>query len=103
MCFLCNYFFDLHNRDARGLEVSDRSSVLSKFSNIEQVENYIQVAHLEFQGREWEYVQLQFINVEMYDVEDAIVNINRDIRRLQGNHPFLRGQNLSKCPANIKH
>ena len=30
-------------------------------------------------------------------VEDTILNINRNIRRLQRNRPFLRGQNLSKC------
>ena len=58
--------------------------------------NYIQVEHLEFQGRERQYFQLQFINVEIDDVEDAIVNINRDICRLQRNNPFLRGENLSK-------
>ena len=33
----------------------------------------------------------------MDNVEDTIVNINRNIRRLQRNRPFLRGQNLSKC------
>ena len=80
-----------------GLAVSDGRSVLLKFWNIQQVENYIDVAHLEFQGRERQYFQLQFINVEIDDNEDAIVNINRDNSRLQRNHPFLRGQNLSKC------
>ena len=55
-----------------------------------------QVGYLEVQGRERQYFQLQFINVEIDDVEDAIANINRDIRRFQRNHPFLRGKNLSK-------
>ena len=96
------YFFDSHSRDTRGLAVSDGSSVLLKFWNIQQVKNYIQVARLEFQGRQWQYFQLQFINVEIDDVEDAIVNINRNIRRLQRKHPFLRGKNLSNAPTNMK-
>ena len=45
------YFFDSHSRDSRGLSVADGSSVLLKFANILQLESYIQVAHLECQGR----------------------------------------------------
>ena len=89
MCFLCIVLFDSHSRYAGGLAVSDGSSVLLKFSNILQFENYIQAAHSEFQGREWQYFQLQFIIVEKDDVEDANVNINRDIHRLQRNLSFL--------------
>ena len=103
ICVSCAYyFFDSHSRHARGLAVSDGSSVLLKFSNIQQVENYVQVAHLEFQGRQWQYFQLLFINVETNDAEDAVVNINRNIRRLQRKHPFLRGKNLSNAPTNMK-
>ena len=40
------YFFDSHNRDSRGLSVADGSSVLLKFENIIQLQNYIQIAHL---------------------------------------------------------
>ena len=102
ICFSCILLFDSHSRDARGLAVSDGSSVLLKFSNIQKVENYIQVAYLKFQGRERQYFQLQFINVEIDDVEDSILNINRDIRRLQRNYPFLRRENLSKCSRQYK-
>ena len=38
--------FDSHNRDSRGLLVADGSSVLLKFENILQLENYTQIAHL---------------------------------------------------------
>ena len=55
--------------------------------HIQQVENYIQVANSEFQGIERHYFHLQFLNVERDDVEDAIVDINKDICRLQKNHP----------------
>ena len=40
------YFFDSQCRYSRGLSVADGSSVLLKFANILQLENYIQVAHL---------------------------------------------------------
>ena len=40
------YLFDSQSRDSRGLSVADGSSVLLKFANILQLENYIQVAHL---------------------------------------------------------
>ena len=55
------YFFDSHSIDAKALAVSDGSSILLNFSNIQQVENYIKVAHLQLQGRERQYLQLQFI------------------------------------------
>ena len=58
-------FFCLHSRDSRGLSVADRLSVSMKFGNILQLENYIQVAHLEYQGRERQYFRLQFVEIEM--------------------------------------
>ena len=50
LCFLIHiiYFFDSHSSDPREFVVSDGRSVLLKLSNIQQVENHIQVAHLEF-------------------------------------------------------
>ena len=102
MCFSCILLFDSHSRDARRLAVSDGRSFLLKFSIIQKVESYTQVAHLEFQGRERQYFQLQFINVETDDIEDTIVNINRDIHRLQRKYPFLRRENFSKCSHQYK-
>ena len=37
------YLFDSHSRDSRGLSVADGTSVLMKFSDLFEVENYIQV------------------------------------------------------------
>ena len=37
------YLFDSHSRDSRGLSVVDGTSVLMKFSDLFEVENYIQV------------------------------------------------------------
>ena len=45
------YLFDSHSRDSRGLVVSDGLSVLLKFTSLQQLENYIKVIHLEYQGR----------------------------------------------------
>ena len=46
------YLFDSHSRDSRGFAVSNGTSVLLKFSCLQQIENYIEVIHLEHQGRE---------------------------------------------------
>ena len=41
------YLFDSHSRDSRRLSVVDATSVLMKFSDFFEVENYIQVFYLE--------------------------------------------------------
>ena len=62
--FYAYYFVNSNNIYARELAVSNRSSVLLKFLIIQQVESYIQVAHLKFQLRQRQYFQSQFTNVE---------------------------------------
>ena len=47
-CTCC--FFYSHSGDAEGLSVNNEKSALLKFSDINQVEHYIQVAHLWYQG-----------------------------------------------------
>ena len=59
------YFFESYSWDTRGLSVANASSILLKFANILQLENNIQVAHLEYQGRERQYFQLQFLKTEV--------------------------------------
>ena len=59
------YLFDSHSRDERGLAVQDGSSVVLKFENLFQLENYIQAVYLEYQSRERIYFQLQFISINM--------------------------------------
>ena len=50
--YSCSYYvFDSHSRDSRGFAVSNGTSVLLKFSCLQQAENYIEVIHLENQGR----------------------------------------------------
>ena len=44
------YLFNSYRRDSRGFSLSNRTSVLLKFSCLQQVENYIEVIHLEYQG-----------------------------------------------------
>ena len=50
------YLFDSHSRDSRRFAVSSGTSVLLKFSCLQQVENYIEVIHPEYQGREREAI-----------------------------------------------
>ena len=46
------YLFDSHGRDSRGLSVVVRTTVLMKFSDLSEVENYIQVFYLECHSME---------------------------------------------------
>ena len=93
------YFFDSHSRDSRGLSVADGSSVLLKFANILQLENHIQVAHLEYQGRERQYFQLQFVEIEVTDVL-----IDRNIRFVPSQRDVRNnGVNQNKYTATIEH
>ena len=58
------YLFDSHSRDSRGLSVVDGTSVLMKFSDLFEVENYIQVFYLDCHNMEQSYFQLQFIHFQ---------------------------------------
>ena len=69
------YFFDLHDIDSRGPSIADRLLVLFNFANFLYLENYIQFAHLKYQGRKRQYFQLQFVKIEVADVL-----IDRNIR-----------------------
>ena len=79
------YLFDSHSRDSRGLAVSDGLSVLLKFSSLQQLENYIKVIHLEYQGRESQYFQLQFLDIEIDSICRITAGASKFISRLKKN------------------
>ena len=56
------YLFDSHSQDSRGLNVVDGTSVLMKFSDLFEVEIYIQVFYLECHSMEQSHFQLQFFH-----------------------------------------
>ena len=98
------YFFDSHSKDSRGLSVPDGSSVLLKFANILQLENYIQVAHLEYHGRESQYFQLQFVEIEVNENSNAVLRFDRLLRRMRSNCISVeQSQNLrqNSCESNV--
>ena len=53
-----------------------------KFSCLQQVENYIEVIHLEYQGREKQYFQLQFLEIEVENLDESCQNINRVMKQI---------------------
>ena len=71
------YLFDSHSRNRKGLSDSYGSSVLLKLK-LEHVQNYIEVIHLEYQGRERQYFQLLFLDIQVDNMSEAIFqNIGR--------------------------
>ena len=59
------YLFDSHSRDEQGLSVAGGTSVLLNFSDLMEVEKYIQVFYLEYRSLEQSYFQLQFVYVNI--------------------------------------
>ena len=57
------YVFDLHSRDKKELNIPNGPSVLLKFRYIFEIENYLQVAYLEFRFKQQMYFQAQFIRL----------------------------------------
>ena len=64
-----NYLFDLYSRDSQCFSVSNGTSVLFKLSCLQQVQNYIEVIRLEYQGRNRQYFQLQFLQIEVENLD----------------------------------
>ena len=78
------YLFDSHSRDEQGLSVAGGTSVLLKFSDLMEVEKYIQVFYLEYRSLEQSYFQLQFVyvNIDRILRSDILCDYQRLRRRL---------------------
>ena len=76
------YLFDSHSRDSRGLSVVDGTSVLMKFSDLFEVENYIQVFYLECHSMKQSYFQLQFIHFSICrELQEDILSCAKRVRQ----------------------
>ena len=76
------YLFDSHSRDSRGLSVIDGTSVLMKFSDLFEVENYIQVFYLGCHSMEQSCFQLQFIHISICrELQLDILSCAKRVRR----------------------
>ena len=53
----CYYLFDSDNRDERGLSVDDGTSIMMKFRDLYELEDYLKVAYLEFRDRQQAYLK----------------------------------------------
>ena len=86
------YLFDSHSRDSRGFAVSSGTSVLLKFSCLQQVENYIEVIHPEYQGRvrERQFFQLQFLEIEAGNLDESCQNIKRVMQQICRNSAYSK-------------
>ena len=84
------YIFDSHSRDSRGFTVSNGTSVLLKFSCLQQVENYIEVIHLGYQGRERQYFQSQFLEIEVENLDESCQNINGAKKQICRNSAYSK-------------
>ena len=98
------YLFDSHSRNRQGIADSDGSSVLLKLSRLEYVQNYNEVIHLEYQDRERQYFQLQFLDIQVDNMSEVIFPINRNMRRLQKNKSTAQRQEaLSVSDITVPH
>ena len=76
------YIFDSHSRNERGLTVFDGKSVLLTFSNLHQLENYIQVCYLQCSNRDHVFLQLQPVIVRIgSDDCTYILNCYKNLQR----------------------
>ena len=68
--------------DRRETSVSNGTSVFLKFSCLQQVENYTEVIHLDNYGRETQYFQLPFLQIEVENLDESCQNINRAMKQI---------------------
>ena len=98
------YLFDSHSRDSRGLSVVDGTSALIKFSDLFEVENYIQVFYLECHNMEQSYFRLQFIHFSICrELQLDILSCAKRVRRrltYQGKSTNLQSKR-KKSPAKV--
>ena len=86
------YLFDSHSRNRQGLSDSYGSSVLLK----------LKLEHA--QGRERQYFQLLFLDIQVDNMSEAIFQIHRTVRRLQKNKITAQRQEcLSVSDMTVQH
>ena len=61
-----------------------------KFSCLQQVENYIEVIHLEYQGRDTQYFLLHFLEIEGEKLDESCKNINRALKQTCKNSAYSK-------------
>ena len=61
----CYFLFESHSYDEKGLSVVNGTSTLMKFRDLYELEKYVQVADLEYRGRQQACFQLQFVEVNV--------------------------------------
>ena len=54
------------------------------------IENYIEVIHLEYQGRERQYFQLQFLETEVENLDESCQNINGAMKQICRNSAYSK-------------
>ena len=86
------YLFDSHSRDEQSLSIVGGTSVLLKFSDLTEVEKYIQVFYLEYRSLEQSYFQLQFvrINIDRVLSSNILNHYQRFIRRPGYQEHFIK-------------
>ena len=76
------YLFDSHSPDSRDRGVIDGDSVLMKFSDLFEAENYIQVLYLECHSMDESYFQFQFIHLSICrELQLDILSCVKRVRR----------------------
>ena len=80
-----SYLFDSQSRDETGLSIVDGTSVLIKFSDLREVEKYIQVFYLEYERLEQSWFQLQFMDVPTDGVLSSVILCSHQISRRRMN------------------
>ena len=61
-----------------------------RFSCLQQVENHIEVIYLEYQGRERQYFQLQFLEIEVANLDECCQNINMATKQICRNSAYSK-------------
>ena len=57
---------------------------------------YIEVIHLEYQGRERQYCQLQFLEIEVENLDESCQNINRAMKQICRNSAYSNRKELQR-------
>ena len=55
------YLFDSHSRNGQGEIIANGKPVLLNVSHLEDIENYIQVVHMQQRSQSYTYFQIQYV------------------------------------------
>ena len=92
---------DSHSRNGQGEMIANGKSVLLKFSNLEDIENYIQLVYMQQRSQSHKYFQIQCVKINL-SIENRIMVLSTFQRKCRNRQRMNQRKVVRERSLNFK-